>query len=192
MFAVKALAFLILNVSLGYLLAVMVKSLLFYPSRPKYFGYYKLPLTPGLVHRSKAVLISKLNSYVSVFIRDCQDFSEQGRIYIFEMKVYAYVIDSLSEKKIMKSIPSFFEKPIKTIIAQFAFEIVRYFVRSFIPYLMDRYSLDCYLGLLDRKLEVSVLEGYYNRYFHRYLTLLFLSFFFMTGVFNMLIYILIG
>ncbi|MBW6516260.1 MAG: hypothetical protein K0B81_06565 [Candidatus Cloacimonetes bacterium] len=88
-------------------------------------------------------------------------------------------------------LPHFVKRNIQNLVAQIVFELTRYFIRTFIPYLMERYNIESYIVLLERKGDISILKAYYNKYIYRYLLYFSLIFFFFTGIFNMIIYLII-
>jgi uncharacterized membrane protein YheB (UPF0754 family) len=191
MLLLRAFLFILLNVSLGYILVSIIRIILFYPAEAKFIGDKKMPFTPALVYSLKKQIIRKLYNRLHDFIRECEDFTDASRITKYEKMVYNRIEESLTSLDKIRYLPGFIAKEIKSICAQIGLEFSRHFIRSFIPFLMEKYNVESYIELLNQKLEIAVLKEYYDRYVHRYLLYLVLSFFFLTGIFNMLIYLII-
>jgi hypothetical protein len=191
MVIVKALLFLLLNIGLGYLLVVSLRAALFFPTEKKYLFGWPIPITPGLIYQIKRKIADHLHSILNDFLRDCENIDVDSRISQIEKQIYHRVLDRIDSLGLGRKIPKWLAKQIRDLFAQIAFELTRYFVRTFIPYLLERYNVEQYIILLDQKADISILKGYYTRYFHRFLLYFSLSFFFLTGIFNMLIYLII-
>ncbi len=191
MVALKALLFFVLNIGLGYLLVLTMKIILFYPDRKLYWGKQQIPLTPALIYRLKERLIQKLYSLLHAFLHDCQNMDYDSNITKIEQDIYLKIWDRMEFLKEYRFLPRFVKNSIQNLVSQIAFELSRYFIRTFIPYLIERYNIESYLELLEEKADISILKGYYNSYIHRFLLYFSLGFFFFTGVFNMIIYLII-
>jgi uncharacterized membrane protein YheB (UPF0754 family) len=191
MFLLKALLFLLLNLGMGFLLVITLRALLFYPDKKKYIGTFPVPFTPALIYRLKNYVIKYLHDLLSNFLQDCQNIDKESKIKEIENSMYDKMMKKLEFIDSYYFIPQVVRLGLKSVIAQLLFELTRYFIRTFIPYLIERYSIEGYIELLEKKADISILTGYYNRYVHRYLLYVTLSFFFFTGIFNMLIYLII-
>jgi len=191
MLFLKPFLFVVLNLGLGYLLVFTLKALLFYPEKKVYVWKLHIPLTPGLIYYLKDLIIQKLYKLLHDFLNDCENLETDSRISKIEQDIYTKIWDKMMFLDEYRFLPQFVKRNLQNLIAQIVFELTRYFVRTFIPYLIERYNIESYIVLLERKGDISILKGYFNRYFYRFLLYFSLLFFFFTGIFNMLIYIII-
>jgi|SRR5690554_687589 len=191
MVLIRALLFLFLNIGLGYLLVICLRAALFSPIRKKYLFSWHIPITPGLIYQIKERLADYIHSILNDFLRDCENIDIDSRISQIEQQIYHKVLDRIDSLKLSSRIPRWIAKNLRDLTAQIAFELTRHVVRTFIPYLLEKYDVEQYISILEQRADISILKGYYNRYFHRFLLYFSLSFFFMTGIFNMLIYLII-
>lgn len=191
MVLIRALLFLFLNIGLGYLLVICLRAALFSPIRKKYLFGWHIPITPGLIYQIKERLADYIHSILNDFLRDCENIDIDSRISQIEQQIYHKVLDRIDSLKLSSRIPRWIAKNLRDLTAQIAFELTRHVVRTFIPYLLEKYDVEQYISILEQRADISILKGYYNRYFHRFLLYFSLSFFFMTGIFNMLIYLII-
>ena len=176
---------------MGFLLILILRTLLFSPRKKIYWGKVPIPLTPGLIYRIKDIITDKLYGLLHDFLHDCENKEIDSKISKIEKDIYVNIWDKMAFLDEHKFLPRFIKTNLQNLIAQIAYELTSYFIRTFIPYLIERYNLESYLVLLEKKADISILKGYYNRYVHRYLLYFSLSFFFLTGIFNMLIYLII-
>jgi uncharacterized membrane protein YheB (UPF0754 family) len=191
MVLIRALLFLFLNIGLGYLLVICLRAALLSPIRKKYLFSWHIPITPGLIYQIKERLADYIHSILNDFLRDCENIDIDSRISQIEQQIYHKVLDRIDSLKLSSRIPRWIAKNLRDLTAQIAFELTRHVVRTFIPYLLEKYDVEQYISILEQRADISILKGYYNRYFHRFLLYFSLSFFFMTGIFNMLIYLII-
>ena len=191
MIMIRALLFLFLNIAMGFLLVTTIKALLFYPRTKKYLGGFHIPLTPALIYRIKGHITKQLYLLLHNFLNDFENADFESKIAQIEQDIYRKVWDKLESLKGIKYVPKFIMSQIQKLFAQIAYEMVHYFIRTFIPYLIEKYNIESYLATLDNKADISILKGYYQRYIHRYLLYFSLTFFFFTGLFNMIIYLII-
>jgi len=191
MIFLKALLFVLLNLGMGYLLVFTMRSLLFYPEKKIYIGRIHIPLTPGLIFYLKNLIIQKLYKLLHDFLNDCENLETDSRISKIEHDIYTKIWDRMKFLDEYRFLPHFVKRNIQNLVAQIVFELTRYFIRTFIPYLMERYNIESYIVLLERKGDISILKAYYNKYIYRYLLYFSLIFFFFTGIFNMIIYLII-
>ncbi len=188
---IKALIFIFVNMLFGFLYIYAVKFFLFIPSKKmKAFGKH-IPLTPAFVYRKKIWLIKKIKKMVNEYINDIKDESDSSRITKWEHKAFDQTWDKITFLDNLRFIPKSIKNNIKYFLATIVFEVVKQFLRTFVPYLMEKYKLNKYIELLDAKLDVDVIKEYFNKYVYKYILMFVLAVHFLIGFGNMLIYIIV-
>lgn len=191
MIIIKPLIFIVVNMLFGFIYVYAIKFFLFIPSKEKKIFNKRLPLTPAFFYRKKRWLINKIKKEVNDYINDTKDDSTGSRITQWERKMFHQTWDNITfldkYKFIPKSIKNYFKYFMSTIVLQ----IVKHFLRTFIPFLMEKYDLNKYIELLDKTLNVDVIKEYFNKYIYKYLLLFVLAIHFLIGFGNMLIYLFI-
>ncbi len=191
MFIIKPLSFIVFNMLAGFLIIFSLKIILFIPKKEKRFVGTRIPLTPALIYRKKIWLINKLTKMLKNYIVDTQDESYDSRITKWEQKTFHKAFAKLEFISNFKFLPSSLKLQIRHFLATIVYEVTKQFLRSFVPYLMERYNIKQYIELVDLKLDVKILEGYFNRYVFRYLTMFTLSVCFLIGLGNVIIYLIV-
>jgi len=191
MFIIKPLIFIIVNMLFGFIYVFAIKIFLFIPSKEKKINGKRIPLTPAFVYRKKIWLIKKIKKMVNDYINDTKDDTDDSRIAKWEQKVFQKTWDKITFMDDLKFIPRSIRDNIKYFIATIVFELVKQFLRTFIPYLMEKYELNKYIELLDKKLEVDLIKEYFNKYVYKYVLMFVLAVHFLIGLGNMLIYLCI-
>jgi len=105
-----------------------------------------------------------------------------GFIYVFAIKFFLFIPSK--EKKINGK-----RIPLTPAFATIVFEVVKQFLRTFVPYLMEKYEVNKYIELLDKKLDVDIIKEYFNKYVYKYVLMFVLAVHFLIGFGNMLIYL---
>ena len=187
----KGLIFIFANIFVGYIFIFALKAFLFYPTKPKYYHGKKIPFTPGFLYRKQTWLINKLQSLLDDYIAYTQDFSKNSKVTKWEDKVY----DKSWEKFEFFEKPRFIPSSIKTMMhyyaSLFVFEFSRQFLRNFVPYLMERYNVQKYVDLADKKLDVDLILDFYNKKIEKYMLYALLAINGTIGLFNMIVYLII-
>lgn len=191
MFIIKPLSFIVFNMLAGFLIIFSLKIILFIPKKEKRFVGTRIPLTPALIYRKKIWLINKLTKMLKNYIVDTQDESYDSRITKWEQETFHKAFAKLEFISNFKFLPSSLKLQIRHFLATIVYEVTKQFLRSFVPYLMERYNIKQYIELVDLKLDVKILEGYFNRYVFRYLTMFTLSVCFLIGLGNVIIYLIV-
>ncbi|MBN1326705.1 MAG: hypothetical protein JW996_02015 [Candidatus Cloacimonetes bacterium] len=191
MIFLKAVSIILFNLLIGYTIVLSIRAFLFFPRHRKYIGGKPLPLTPGLVYRGKEKLISKLQGTLDNYLNNCKSSSPDTQIAIWEDRVYQNCWDRLEFLEGMFFLTQGMKSRLRHFFSQIGLEIARQFLRTFIPYLMEHFKLASYIELLDNKLDLKVISGYYNQYIHRFLLIFFLSLNFLIGLVNMSWYLII-
>ncbi|MBT3169340.1 MAG: hypothetical protein HN952_05530 [Candidatus Cloacimonetes bacterium] len=192
MIFLKSLIFILFNLFLGFSLIFTIKLFLFIPKKEKKIFHKKVPFTPAFVHRKKKWLIDKLHSALAKYIADAKNKNIDSRVSKWETKIYKSTHKKLEKIARIPFLPSSLKTKIREIIATFIYQIAKYFFRNFVPYLMSRYHLIKYIELLDFKLDVEVIEDYFNRYIYRFLLVISLTFSFLVGIGNMIVFLILN
>ncbi|MDP8200791.1 MAG: hypothetical protein P9M11_01465 [Candidatus Tenebribacter burtonii] len=191
MFIIKPLIFIVVNMLFGFLYVYAIKIFLFIPSKKKKIFEKHIPFTPAFVYRKKSWLIKKIKTMVNDYINDTKNDADDSRIAKWEQKVFQKTWDKITFMDDLKFIPRTIRDNIKYFISTIVFEVVKQFLRTFVPYLMGKYELNKYIELLDKKLEVDIIKEYFNKYIYKYVLMFVLAVHFLIGLGNMLIYLCI-
>lgn len=189
MFIIKPLIFIIVNMLFGFIYIFAIKFFLFIPAKEKRIFNKRVPLTPAFVYRKKIWLINKIRKEVNDFINDTKDDTDGSRITKWEHKVFHQTWDKLSFLDEYKFIPGSIKRGLKHFISTIVFQLVKQFLRTFIPFLMEKYELNRYIELLDQTLDIDVVKEYFNKYVYKYLLMFVMAIHFLIGFGNMLIYL---
>ncbi len=187
----SAISFIFFNIILGLGIVFFVRIILFHPSKKWYIGKQRIPLTPGLVFKNKEYIFDRIQRLLDTIFNECNDYSYSSNFSRLERKIYYQIWDRLENFEQINYVPSFLINNAKKIVAQLCFEILRHFIRSFVPYILNTYNTEGYINLLSSKLDVYLLRNYYVKYVHRYLLLLSLFIFSLLGIYNSIVFLLI-
>ncbi len=188
---IKPFVFIFFNLLSGFLMVFIIKAFLFIPRKEKRLFGKKVIGTPAFAYRKKIWLIKKMEKMLSDYIRDSKDESEDSRISKWEQEAFQKAWDKFEFLEKIKYLPRVFKEKIRYFLSVIVFEIVKQFLRTFIPYLMEKYEATKYIQLLDKKLDMEIIRDYFNRYVYKYMLIVSLSFFFLIGLGNMIIYLII-
>ncbi|MBC8384111.1 MAG: hypothetical protein H8E57_01170 [Candidatus Cloacimonetes bacterium] len=191
MIFLKCFAFIVWNLLAGYLIVFTVKAIIFYPTKPVFYRNKKIPFTPGLAYRKKNWLIKKISGLLSNYLKDCESAELDTRVAKWENEVYKKAWDRLDQIERFKLLPAKFRENIRHFLSMIVYELVRQFLMIFVPYLLDKYKVENYIELVSQKLDVDTILGYFDKYIYRYMLYFSLSFFFLVGFGNMILFIII-
>lgn len=189
MFIIKPLIFIIVNMLFGFLYVFAIKIFLFIPAKEKKINGKRIPLTPAYVYRKKIWLMKKIKKMVNDYIKDTKDDTDGSRLTKWEHKIFHQTWDRITFMDNVSFIPKSIKNNVRHFITTIVYEVVKQFLRTFVPYLMQKYELNKYIELLDKKLDVKILKEYFNRYVYKYVLMFVLAFHFLIGLGNMLIYL---
>ena len=186
----KPFTFIFFNMLAGFVIVFSIKAFLFYPKREKYFFRKRIPVTPGFAYRKKIWLIQKLTKMLNEYIRDSKDESDKSKITKWEQEAFKKAWNRFEFIDNIKLLPRVLKEKIRYFLSAIVYELAKQFLRSFVPYLMEKYGVEKYIQLLDRKLDMEIILGYFNRYVYKFMLIFSLSFFFLVGLGNMIIYLI--
>jgi uncharacterized membrane protein YheB (UPF0754 family) len=187
----KSLLFIVFNVVLAYCLVCIIKFILFRPRQPKFWFKKQIPLTPGLVPKYRNILMEKIEVSLHDYLTACQNYSQNNMISDWEDQIYEKAWQRLASLEEIKFLPSFIKTKLRHSVALLVFEITRGFLRSFVPFLLQKLNVKHYIALLDEKISLEILEEYFNKYVYKYMLIVVLSFYFLIGIANMIFFLII-
>lgn len=191
MIFLKSLIFPAANCLYGFSLVFLVKCLLFCPRRKIYIGRAQVPFTPGFLYRKRNYLIDLMKNTLRNYLNDCQDNSRRSRISIWENKVFRRVWDKLETIDNIKFLPHFITSNIRYGIALLAYELTRQFLRTFVPFLLEKYKARHLIDIVEEKIDMEIIKEYYNKYVYKFMMIFFLSIGLLIGIGNMIVYLII-
>jgi hypothetical protein len=187
MIFLKGLLLLLVNVLTGCFFAWSIKAILFLPRRKKYFGGKPMPFTPGLAYRKKQWLFAKIYGWYDGFIRSAVDLNDPtSYIGRWEEEAFRKAWDGLSAIERIPGLPRGMRDGLRRMLANLVLEIVRRFLREFIPYLLDRYQVRNRIELLELKLDIDTVYDFFHRKIYRPILIVFASVSALIGFYNMI------
>ena len=169
----------------------IIKAFLFIPRKEKRLFGTRVIGTPAFAYRKKIWLIRKLDKMLLDYIRDSRDESQNSRVTKWEQDAFKKAWDKFEFLEKIKFLPRVLIEKIRYFLSVLVFEIVKQFLRTFIPYLMEKYEVKKYIQLLDKKLDMEIIRSYFNRYVYKYMLIVSLTFFSLIGLGNMVIYLIV-
>jgi hypothetical protein len=123
----------------------IIKAFLFIPRKEKCLFGKRVIGTPAFAYRKKIWLIRKLDKMLSDYIRDSKDESGNSRVSKWEQEAFNKAWDKFEFLENIKYLPHVFKEKIRYFLSVIVFEIVKQFLRTFIPYLMEKYEATKYI-----------------------------------------------
>jgi hypothetical protein len=192
LFILKALIILCVNIGFGFLISYCFHFYLFHP-RKVYIGKYHLPLTPGLTYRKKQKLLDYLKNLIDDYFRFArQDPRVRNFLSDYEHKIYHEVFPLIYDFCDRDWIPEFFEDKVRELASQGTWFIIRKFSRSILPKMLDEWQIYTKLDLLDLKLDIKMLEDYFDEYFYKWFKLFNMVFLGIVGILNMVMFLILA
>ena len=186
-----SLIFLPLNLLFGVSLIWSIRWLLF-NKKQRYIFKKRNIFTPGLVPRFKNFILKKIRGTVQDYFDQVDDFeSHQGYIYNWEKKVYLKVYNTTEFIDNIRYMPTSVADWIRNAISFIAKDLSSRFLRTFIPYLYEYYAINDKIDMIAEKIDLTVVEKYYNQYCHKFLIYFTLLLFFIVGVLNQILFLII-
>lgn len=187
-----SLIFLPLNLLMGATLVWTIRWLLF-NKKPMFIFKKRNIFTPGVIPRLKNLLLRKIRGAVKDYFEQVDDFaSHQGYIYRWEKKVYAEVFDRTEFIDRARYIPTSVADWLRHAFAFIAKDLSSRFLRTFIPYLYEYYKVDNKIEIIDEKINLEVIESFYNQYLHNFFMGFSLVSFFIIGVVNQTMFLILA
>ncbi len=187
-----SLLFLAINLLYGASWVWLIRWLLF-NKKQRYIFRKKNILTPGLIIKGKSYVMNKIRGTVKDYLDQVDDLdSHRGYIYNWERKVYNKIYNGLDKINSIKYLPQSAIQWIKNAVAFFIKDLCSQFLRTFIPYMYEYYQVSSKIDLLDKKIDLELVESYYNRYVHKYFMWFNLACFAIIGIYNQVLYLIIA
>lgn len=184
----KGLLFIVCNMSVAFLLVYTVKMILFKAKPFKFFGK-EIPITQGYLVRKRNWLLNKLRYLLNDYLTQASDESyPDGYLKQWEQNIYDAVTDKIYSMDEISFLPKAWRDKISNLAAKAVLNLVKQFLRKFVPFLISTYHLHSYIDLLDSKLDIDILIQYFNKYFYRPVLYVFLAISFLIGVGNMILF----
>lgn len=191
-FLLKCLIFLGINIGFGLLFLYLFKWF-FFLSKPVYIFGKKMPLTPGLLHRKKKWLINKLYQIIKEYLQFAMDEMDRyNYLARFEDKLNKQYQDFVSPLLDNVPLPRFLKTKFEKWIFSFGKMLIRKLLRSFIPWIIEQADLQGKVQLLDDKLDIFMIERYFNEYVFKYLRYFTIAFWGLTGLLNVFIFSIVS
>ncbi|MBN1949308.1 MAG: hypothetical protein JW784_06155 [Candidatus Cloacimonetes bacterium] len=191
MLILRCLAFLVFNLLTAFFIVFSIKAFLFYPRHSWFINGKRVIFTPGFLYRQKSRLFHGLDNLLNNYLRETASASDKTKIAEWEKKAYRRAWENLQGVENIRFLPHSIKEKIRYYLALVCYEAVRQFLRTFIPFLLERYQARRLITEMELRLDVAVLEDYYNRYIYRFMLVFFLGIAFCIGLGNMIIYIII-
>ncbi len=186
-----SLIFIPLNLLFGASIIWFIRWLLF-NKKQRYIFKKKNILTPGVIPKLKNYALGKVRGTVKDYFEQVDDFqSHQGYIYNWEKQVYQKVYDATEFIDNARYIPTSVADWFRHSIAFISKDLSSRFLRTFIPYLYEYYSINDKIDLVDEKIDLIVIESYYNQYCHKFLMYFNLFIFLLAGILNLILFLII-
>jgi hypothetical protein len=192
MLLVKSLIILAWNILPVFLIVLLIKLLLFYPKKEKKFRNGKrMPFTPGLAYKGKEWLINKLEKLVRDYLADTKDDSRNTRLSKWEDDVFQKAWDKLEFIDRIRFLPHKIKENIRFFISLIFYQLIRHFLRSFVPFMMEHYQVEEYIYLIDRKIDMAIIKSFFDKKIFRYLMYFVVFCGFLWGIWNILMFLII-
>lgn len=185
----RGLFILMMNMIAGLIFVYPVKVFLFYPRKPLHWRGRTIPFTPGYLYRKKVWLIGFLRGYLETYLRESDDEEdEKTRIYRWELKAYESVSGYVEFVDRIRWIPGFFKGGLRDLLQMLIFEFIRKFLRTLVPFLLDKYRVSSWIELLDRKLDVDQIFEYFIQYVYINVVRVIMILGLLSGLMNMILF----
>lgn len=191
MIFLKGLFFILFNLLSGFLIAFVAKAILFLPRKAKYFRGKQIIFTPGLLYRKRDWVMNKIRTEIKNFLKEAKSEIEGSKVSKWEQEAFKRAWEKFEFIEKPRFVPRVIKENLHFFFSAIVFEVVKQFLRSFVPYLMEHYQINKYVDLLEKKFDMDVIYGYFNKYVYKYMLMFSLAFFFLVGFGNMIIYYIV-
>ncbi len=182
----------LINISLALFIAFSVYLILFIPKEKKYLFGKQVPFTPGYAYRLKEKLMKFLEEKYSGYLYDFKnvdDIKSDSIARKWKKAILDFYESKFSFNNYFKFIPKFFKEEADKIIHSFLSEFISQLFKDFIPYLIEKYKVHKYLDIVDMKADVTVLSGYFYKYY-KYVLMFSSLIGLLVGVFNAILFLI--
>ena len=192
MVVLKSIIILLLNVILAYGFVWLVKLLLVVPLHKKHFRNKHIPLTPGLLIKLRNKWYKKISNYYYEYMKNAENSDERESVIAkWEEKVYHKCWNKV---EFIDNIPLLTENMrtnVKHWISLLGYEMAKQFLRSFIPFVFEKFNTNEKLLTLDNATSPKIIQQYYNKFVHKYLIIFFLIVSSIVGIINMIFFLIL-
>ncbi len=187
----KFLIIIVFNLSLGLTPVLLIIGFLFYPKEKKYIGYKQIPLTPAFAYRKKEQLMRKIHRLLHDYLEECESLDQNSRVAKWEQKAFKSAFEKYGWIDDIRWLPGVIKEKIHHFISTVAYEVVRQFLRKFVPFLIEKYKLESYIAIIDKKLDVEVIKEFFMKYIFKYIMIVLAICYGLLGLFNGFLFLII-
>ena len=191
MIFLKSLIFPLANCFYGFLIVFLLRCFLLTPKSEIRISGKRLPLTPGFLYRKRNQVIKLMQDTLNNYLKDCQDTSQLSRISVWENRIFRNVWERMESVDNIKFLPHFITSNIRYGIALVAYELARQFLRTFVPFLLEKYKAQHLIDIVDEKLDMKIVTEYFDKYVYKYMMIFFVGMGLLIGIGNMIVYLII-
>lgn len=188
----KSVLVIVLNLLVAFGLVWLIKFLLILPLSEKRFRGKRVPLTPGFLIRKRNKYFTRISKYYYEFAQNCHnDDDTESLIAKWEEKAYHKFWDKFDFVDSIPLLTTNMKANIRHWLALLGYEVVKQFLRSFVPFLMNKFNTDQHMNTLEKVTSPTAIKDYYNRFIHKFLLIFFLIVSGIVGFINMIIFLIL-
>ncbi|MEA1973009.1 MAG: hypothetical protein U9N34_06925 [Candidatus Cloacimonadota bacterium] len=188
----KSVIILILNIVVGYGFVWLIKFLLIFPSKEKRYRGKRIWFTPGYFVKIRNKYFNKISDYYYDYMKNSKKEDDKKTIIAeWEEKSYHFAWDKTEFVEAVPLITVNFKANIRHWMALLWYEFVKQFLRTFVPFILEKFKTEEHLMSLDKVTSPKVIQQYYNKYIHKFLLIFFLIISAIVGVFNMIFFVIV-
>jgi hypothetical protein len=162
-------------------------------AKARYCFGKRIPLTPGFLVSKRDWLFAKARDILHGYLRQAENSRLQdGYLAGWERKIRDLLWEKTDFVDSWPFIPAKLKNSIRTKIVDAFTGIASNLLRKTVPRMIEQLRIEHRLDDYDFQFSIDFFRGYYNRYVHKYLMLLFLVINVIIGLLNMVLYLIIG
>ncbi len=189
---IKCLLFLAINIGVGLSFCYLFKWF-FFLSKPLYLFGKHIPFTPGLLHRKKKWLINKLFQIIKDYLQYAMDEANRHNYLArLEDNLNNQYQEFTSPFLLNTPLPHFIKAKFEKWIQSFGKMLIKKLLRSFVPWVINQADIKGKIELLNEKLDIFMIERYFNEYVFKYILYFTIAFYGLTGLLNIIIFLLVS
>ena len=184
----------LLNITAALFVSYSIYFLFFIPKERKYFFGKHVPLTPGFAFKLKDKLMIFLEQKYSGYLYDFKNIDDVKSETIarkWKKAILDFYETKFALKNYFKFIPIFLKEGADNIVYSFLSEFISQLFKDFIPYLVEKYKVHKYIDIVDMKADVSILSGYFYKYY-KYVLMFFSLIGLLIGLFNAFLFLILA